>query len=84
MIISSQLHFFGKKLIAVGVEARDGVGEEVDGHLGGREAESGIVFEVLQDAEAVDTLGTGMDEECLGFEVFTQSPPKVVGGQLLA
>ena len=41
-------------------------------------------FEELQDAETVDTLVAGVDEELAAFEVFAQWSPDICGSQLLA
>ena len=76
-------HLLGEKATAVVVEVGDGVAEEVDGQDRRWKAVGGRVFEVLEDAEAVDTLGTGADEEVAALEVGTEGRPKVVGGELL-
>ena len=73
-------HFLGKKTTAVVVKEVYGVAEEVDGEGRRRKAVGRRVFEVLEDAEAVDTLGTGADEEVAALEVGTEGRPKVVGG----
>jgi hypothetical protein len=81
---SSQPHLFGKKLVAVGVEGRDGVALEVDWELRWRESEVGICFEELEDAEAVDSLGAGVDKEVAPLEFGTQGLPEVMGAKLLS
>lgn len=57
---------------------------EVDWELRWRESEVGICFEELEDAEAVDSLGAGVDKEVTVFEVVAQWLPEVVGAELLA
>ena len=73
-------HFLGEKATAVVVEEGYGVAEKVDGQRRRGKAVGWGVFEVLKDAEAVDTLGTGADEEVAALEVGTEGRPKVVGG----
>ena len=76
----AERHLFGEEPTAIFVKAVDRVVEEVDGQSGRGKAVGGGIFEVLEDAEAVDTLGTGMDEEMAALEVGTEGRPKVVGG----
>jgi hypothetical protein len=79
-----QRHFFCEELVAVVVEGGDGVGAEVDREAGGGESVVRVAFEELEDAEAIDTLGAGVDEKTARFEILAQGLPKAVGGKLMA
>ena len=65
----AQGHLFGKELVAVVIEAFDGVVVKVDGQRAEWQSAVGGVFEVLQYAEAIDTLGAGTNEMCAGAVV---------------
>ena len=69
----------GEKVTAVIVEEGDGVVKEVDGQRRRRKAVGRGIFKILEYAEAVDTLGTGADEEVAALKVGTEGRPKVVG-----
>lgn len=71
-------------MAAVVVEEGYGVVEEVDGKGRRRQSVGGGIFEELEDAEAVDPLGTGVNEEVAALEVGAEGRPKVVGGELLS
>ena len=76
----AERHLFIEKDTAVFVKAVDRVMEKIDGEGGRGQAVGRGVLKILEDAEAVDTLGTGMDEEVAALEVGTEGRPKVVGG----
>ena len=76
----AERHLFGEEATAVFVKAVDRVMEKIDGEGGRGQAVGRGVLKILEDAEAVDTLGTGMDEEVAALEVGTEGRPKVVGG----
>lgn len=76
----AERHLFGEEPTAVFVQTVDRVMEKIDGEGGRGQAVGGGVLKILEDAEAVDTLGTGMDEEVAALEVGTEGRPKVVGG----
>ena len=76
-------HLLFEKPVAESVEFGDGVGAEVDGQGLVGEAESGVAFQILQNAETVYPFGTRVGEVLRGMEVAAQGLPKVIGGELL-
>ena len=79
----AERHLFGEEATAIFVKAVDRVMEKIDGEGGRYQAVCRGVLKILEDAKAVDTLGTGTDEEGTALEVGTEGRPEIIGGQLL-
>ena len=76
----AERHLFGEEAVAVFVKAGKRVMKKIDGEGGCGQTVCRGVLEILENAEAVDTLGTGTDEEVAALEVGTEGRAEVVGG----